>query len=181
MPVLAQSQTCSGCGTVYDPNNILAGITVTAQSQVAGPPAFFLGFPNMFPAPAGTNFQALQQAGRNFALQGHSFSEIGQLIGRNGKFNFQVDSYLQGYGYDFYQQAANFAVGVVSEGFFEGSNLGYLEMTVGGQIVGSGSGNWSPSQMAQWQGWWTAGWNAAQSGNYPVQVGTPLQTSFPLQ
>jgi hypothetical protein len=33
MPVLAQSQTCSGCGTVYDPNNITAGVTVTASAS----------------------------------------------------------------------------------------------------------------------------------------------------
>ena len=126
------------------------------------------------------NSRRYSERGQNFAAQGHSFSEIGQLIGRNGQFNFQLDSSAQ-YGiYDFNQDAANFAVGVVSEGFFEGSNLGYLEMTVRGQAVGYGSSNWGPSQMAWWQGLWTAGWNAAQTGNYPVQVGSPLQLPVPL-
>jgi hypothetical protein len=36
-PVLAQSQACSGCGTVYgDPNDISAGVTVTTSSQNGG-------------------------------------------------------------------------------------------------------------------------------------------------
>jgi hypothetical protein len=34
MPVLAQSQTCSSCGTVWgDPNDISAGVTVTASKS----------------------------------------------------------------------------------------------------------------------------------------------------
>jgi hypothetical protein len=32
MPVLAQSQTCTGCGTVYDPNDATKDITVTSST-----------------------------------------------------------------------------------------------------------------------------------------------------
>jgi hypothetical protein len=186
MPVLAQSQSCSGCGTVWsDPNNATAGVTVTASAATA--PAFFLGDSTMFFAPSGTQFQSIWQAGRNFALQGGKYSQIGQFIGRRGTLNPQLISAAQGLGYDFYQAAANFEVGVFSNGFFNGSSLGYAEMISVGEAYGAGlvngqpSTNWSPSMVVQWGQWWTAGWNAAQSGNYPVQVGTPLQLSYPLQ
>ena len=172
----AQSQIDTGPSADGTP-----AIVVTARSLVQPPPALFGAGSTYFFAPSGMQFQALRQAGRNFAAQGHSYLEIGQLIGRDdGQFNFQLDSSAQYGVYDFYQDTANFAVGVVSEGFFEGSTLGYVAMTGGEQIVGYASNNWSPSQMAWWQGWWTAGWNAAQSGNYPVQVGSPLQMPVPL-
>jgi RHS repeat-associated protein len=137
----AQSQTCSGCGTVYDPNDITAGISVTAS---AAAPAFFLGDSTMFFAPAGTNFQALWQLGRQFAAQGLSAKQLGVQIANNPLINFQILSKAQGLGYGFYQDAANFAVGVVSEGFFDGSYIGWAEMSGGGQIYGAWNAtNWN--------------------------------------
>jgi hypothetical protein len=39
-----------------------------------------------------------------------------------------VDSDLEGYGYTFYQDVANFDVGVFLNGYFGGSSAGYAEM-----------------------------------------------------
>jgi RHS repeat-associated protein len=159
----------------------LPQVVVTGTRLPNPPPALFLGYPATFFAPAGTQFQALRQAGRNFSKNGGKIWQVGQFIGHSGTFNFQQISSDQGLGYGFYQEAANFGVGVFMEGFFDGSNLGYAEMTAAGQAFGAyGSSNWSPAQAKQWQQLWTAGWNAAQSGNYPVQVGTPWRMSFPL-
>jgi hypothetical protein len=176
MPVLAQSQAgsdpCAAGGCIDQ-------VTVTASRP---PPAFFLGFPSMFFAPAGTDFQALWQLGRQFAAQGLSAKQLGVQIANNPLINFQILSKAQGLGYGFYQDAANFAVGVVSEGFFNGSYIGWAEMSFGGQIYGAwNSTNWNTSMPGYWQTWWNAGWNAASNGNFPVQVGTPLQMSYPLQ
>ena len=183
--VAAQSQTCSTCGTVWGDSNggysdVLAGVTVTAFSAAA--PAFFLSGSTMFFAPAGTNFQALRQLGRQFAAQGLSAKALGAQIVNNPAINLQIVSRDQGLGYGSYQDAANFAVGVVSEGFFGGSDIGWVEMSAGGQWYGlTHSSDWSLAMPGYWQGWWNAGWNAASSGNYPVQVGAPLQMSYPLQ
>ena len=155
-------------------------ITVTATRLPNPQPALFLGYPATFFAPAGTQFEALRQAGRDFAKNGGKIWQVGKFIGRSGIFNFQLISDDQGLGYAFYQEAANFAVGVFMEGFYDGSSIGYTEMTVSGQFIATGSSNWSPQQVVQWQQLWTAGWNAAQVGNYPVQVGTPWQMSFPV-
>ncbi|MBS0421996.1 MAG: VCBS repeat-containing protein [Proteobacteria bacterium] len=141
-------------------------------------PALFIGYPSIFFAPAGTDFAALREAGRNFAKNGGKIWQVGQFLGRKGLYNFQQVSAAQGLGYTFYQEAANFGVGVFMDGFYDGSFLGYAEMTGAGQVIGSGSANWSPSQMMQWQQWWTEGWSAAQRGNYPVPVGTPWQVTF---
>jgi hypothetical protein len=138
-----------------------------------------------FFAPSGFQFQAIRQAGQNFAAQGGKLSHLGPLLGRGGQYNLQVDSYLQYGVYDFYQDVANFDVGVFLNGYFNGSSTGYAEMLAVGEAYGAGlvngtpSSNWSPSQTVQWAQWWTAGWNAAQTGNYPVQVGSPLQWPAP--
>ena len=144
------------------------------------PPAFFVGLGKAFFAPAGTQFKALQEAGRKFAKDDGKIWQVGPYLGRSGMYNFQLISQEQGLEYDFYQEASNFGVGVFLEGFFDGSVVGYAEMTAAGQTVGAGSSNWSPSQMAQWQKMWTAGWDAAKSGNLPTQVGTPWQMSFTM-
>jgi hypothetical protein len=158
----------------------LAPVVVTSQSLAQPPPALFQLGMTFFFAPSGTQFQSLWQAGRNFAAQGGKFSQAGQFIGRAGIYNFQQDSAAQGYGYGFYQDASNLGIGVFSEGFFDGSGLGYIEMTGGGQYYGTGSSNWSFGQAFQWQQLWTAGWNAAASSNFPVQVSGPLQWAVPI-
>jgi hypothetical protein len=134
-----------------------------------------------FFAPSGFQFQALQQAGQNFAAHGGKLSQLGPLLGRGGQYNLQVDSDLEGYGYTFYQDVANFDVGVFLNGYFNGSSIGYAEMLAVGEAYAAGlvngvpSSNWSPAQTVQWAQWWTAGWNAAQTGNYPGQLG-PLRS-----
>ena len=180
MPVLAQSQTCSSCGTVWsNPNDIEAEVTVTAQSTS---PALFLGGMNSFFAPAGTDLQGLQQLGRQFAAQGLTLKQFKSQIVKNPAINMQLISQRQGLGYGFYQDAANFAVGAVSEGYFDGNDVGLAAMSVGGQWYGFwNSTDWSFPMVGYWQRWWDAGWNAASSGNFPVQVGPPLQMSFPVQ
>jgi RHS repeat-associated protein len=168
----AQSQTAS---------DGLQEIVVSAQSQAQPPPALFGAGSMYFFAPSGFQFQAVQQAGRNFAAQGGKLSQLGPLLGRGGKYNLQVDSDLEGYGYTFYQDVANFDVGVFLNGYFDGSSIGYVEMLGVAEAYGAGlvngvpSSNWSPAQAVQWAQWWTAGWNAAQSGNYPAQLGPPTQ------
>jgi len=184
---MAQSQGgCASCGTVWgDLNDISAGVTVTTGSTAQAPPAQFGGDMTYLFAPSGFQFQAVRQAGANFAAQGGKLSQIGQFLGRGGKYNLQVDSQLQGYGYTFYQQVSNFDIGVFLNGYFGGSSTGYADMLVVGEAYAAGlvngtpSSNWSPSQTVQWAQWWTAGWNAAQTGNYPVQVGSPLQWPVP--
>jgi hypothetical protein len=141
-----------------------------------------IGFPSTFFAPAGTDFQALRQLGSQFAAQGLTRKQLAAQIVNNPLINFQILSQQQGLGYGFYQDAANFAVGVVSEGYFGGSFSGWAEMSAGGQYYGfENSTNWTTSMPGYWQSWWNAGWNAASSGSYPVQVGPPLQMSYPLQ
>jgi RHS repeat-associated protein len=179
-PSAGQPSPAPGAGqpapspTPAPPATVLEPITVTATSIPNNPPAFFMVDTNIFLAPSGFNFQTVWQAGRNFALQGGSSTQVGKFIGREGTFNPQKISKDQGLGYGFYQEAANIAVGVFMEGFFDGSTVGYAEMTVEGQVYGLGSTNWSPSQAGQWQELWTEGWNAGQSGSLPVQVGSPL-------
>jgi hypothetical protein len=171
----AQSQTgpgsCAGC---------LPELTVSASRATA--PAFFLGGSKVFLAPSGMNFQALRDLGRQFAAQGLNVTAFAAEIVKNPAINLQLLSKEQGLGYGFYQDAANFAVGVVSEGYFGGSYIGWVEMSGGGQWYAlNNATNWSTAMPGYWQGWWNAGWSAASSGNYPVQVGTPLQMSYPLQ
>jgi RHS repeat-associated protein len=169
-----QTVTVTACGNCNDP---------TGTSLPS--PALFSNGTSTFFAPAGTQYQALWQAGISFALKGGKASQIGQYLGTSsGMFNFQQISAAQGLGYSFYQSAANFGVGVFMDGYYNGSSLGYGLMTLGGQGYGAWvSSNWSLAQMVEWQQSWTEGWNAAQSGNWPVQLGTwpiPYLRSYPI-
>jgi hypothetical protein len=183
MPVLAQSQSPGQSGQPIDMSpsaDGIAPIVVTAQSQVAGPPSLFQAGLSFFYAPSGTQFQALYLAGRNLAAKGGSLSQLGQLIGRGGTYNFQLDSQAQWGEYDFYQDAANFAVGVVSAGYFSNAPiLGWITMSEAGQAYALPSTNWSAAQAYSWEQWWTAGYVAGMSGNFPVEIGPPLQMGGP--
>jgi hypothetical protein len=84
------------------------------------------------------------EAGQSFAAQGDKLSQIGAFLGCGGKYNLQVDSQLQGYGYTFYQQVSNFDIGVFLNGYFDGSSTGYAEMLAVGEAYAAGLVNGTP-------------------------------------
>jgi RHS repeat-associated protein len=79
----AQSQTCASCGTAYDPNNVLAGITVTAQST-ANQSSYSSAFdPNFFINVANTGIGPV-----HLTAVGYAHIVSNHMMGRTGKGNY---------------------------------------------------------------------------------------------
>ncbi len=115
--MLAQSQTCASCGTAYDPNNVLAGITVTAQST-ANQSSYSSAFdPNFFINVANTGIGPV-----HLTAVGYAHIVSNHMMGRTGKGNYLP----QYFSFDAIQNIVGYTISNGTPFTFASGEMGYV-------------------------------------------------------
>jgi hypothetical protein len=111
-----------------------------------------------FYAPPEANFRDVYTAGQ---ANGKDSKAANSAVGAFGTYDFQRKD---GYFYQAYSDASNYAVGV----YMAGAGYSYFETIVAGTGYSlMHSSNWESGFLYHVK-WWTKGWNDATNGSWPV-------------
>lgn len=127
---------------------------------------------DQFPAPKGTDFNAVYKAGQATTFR-YDYYGIKAAVGHFGKFDYQRNMGhgeligYRNYYYYAYVHASNYAVGV----FMNGVGWG-LDDTISWATDFAHKNSNNPGDLAEQKKWWTSGWNAAKAGTPNGQSST---------